>query len=654
MLVTNAPSMLRSFRHVAGLLLAGLLAAGTAIAAPDDDFMAAREAFRVGNAAKLAEFSRKLKGYPLEPYLQFWQLRLRLDDTAAEEVQAVMAAIRDSPASDQLRADWLRVLGKRQDWKTFAAEHPRLVNDTPELACYALQAGLGPATLEEWQARVRQVWLTGRDLPDACNPLFDTLVAQQALSVEDVWARVRLALEAGNTGAATRAANYLPQGHGLDTRVLAGIASSPLQFLDKKAYDQRTRGGRETVMFAVHRLGRTSPQLAAERWEKLAPQFSEAERAYVWGVIAWLGAQRLDSSALAWYRRAGPLHDAQLAWKVRTALRAQSWPEVAAAIDAMSAKEQQDPAWRYWKARALRQQGRSEEARALFTPLSAEYNFYGQLALEELGGKVNVPLRTYTPRADEVKAMGAVPGFQRALVFYRLNLRFEGNREWFWTIREMDDKQLLAAAEHARRLELWDRAINTADRTKELHDFSLRYLAPYREQAKDPIARERLDEAFVYGLIRQESRFLPGVKSSAGAAGLMQLMPATAKWVAGRIGLKDWRWATVNDVDVNLSLGTWYLKHVLDTLDSHPVLASAAYNAGPGRARAWRADKPMEAAIYAESIPFNETRDYVKRVMANASYYAALFTQQTQSLKGRIGTVMPKGIKEQPLPADEP
>ncbi len=650
----NAQSLLCSFRRVTGLLLATLLAAGTAIAAPDDDFMAAREAFRVGNAPRLAEYARKLKGYPLEPYLQFWQLRLRIDDVSAEEVQGLMAATRDSPVSDQLRADWLRVLGKRQNWTEYAAEYPKLVNDTPELACYALQAGLGPSTLDEWQARVRQVWFTSRDLPESCTPLFDTLIAQQALSTEDIWGRVRLALEAGNTGAATRAANYLPEGHGLDARALAGIASNPLQYLDKKSYNLRSRGGRETAMFAVHRLGRTSPQLAAERWEKLAPQFPEAERAYVWGVIAWQGAQRLDPAALGWYRRAGPLNDAQLAWKIRAALRAQSWPDVAAAIDAMSAKEQQDPAWRYWKARALRQQGRTEEARALFVPLSTEYSFYGQLALEELGGKVNVPLRTYTPRADEVKAMAAAAGFQRALVFYRLNLRFEGNREWFWTIREMDDKQLLAAAEYARRLELWDRAINTADRTKELHDFSLRYLSPYREQAKDPIARERLDEAFVYGLIRQESRFLPGVKSSAGAAGLMQLMPATAKWVAGKMGLKDWRWTSVNEVDTNLSLGTWYLKHVLDTLDSHPVLASAAYNAGPGRARAWRADQPMEAAIYAESIPFNETRDYVKRVMANASYYAALFNQQAQSLKGRIGTVMPRGMKEPPLPVDEP
>ena len=250
--------------------------------------------------------------------------------------------------------------------------------------------------------------------------------------------------------------------------------------------------------------------------------------------------------------------------------------------------------------------------------------------------------------------MAKVPGFQRALAFYRLNLRFEGNREWNWSIRSYDDQQLLAAAEFARRSEIYDRAINTADRTRELHDFSMRYLAPYREVMKSYVSRQQLDEAFVYGLIRQESRFIADVKSSAGAVGLMQLMPATARWVAQKVGLKDYRGGTQTaNVDTNLNLGTWYLKHVLDTLDSHPVLASAAYNAGPGRARAWRADQPMDAAIYAESIPFNETRDYVKKVMSNASYYSQQFGQTLMLLKDRIGIIAPRSrVVEKPL--DEP
>jgi soluble lytic murein transglycosylase len=133
----------------------------------------------------------------------------------------------------------------------------------------------------------------------------------------------------------------------------------------------------------------------------------------------------------------------------------------------------------------------------------------------------------------------------------------------------------------------------------------------------------------------------------------MQLMPATARWVANKLGLKNYQQANVTEVETNLNLGTWYMKHVLETLDNHPVLASAAYNAGPGRARAWRGESPMEAAIYAETIPFNETRDYVKKVMSNAGYYSQQFGSALLSLKDRIGIIAPR--KRAPdAPLDEP
>jgi soluble lytic murein transglycosylase len=291
--------------------------------------------------------------------------------------------------------------------------------------------------------------------------------------------------------------------------------------------------------------------------------------------------------------------------------------------------------------------GREADGMALLKPLSQEFSFYGQMALEDLGGKVAVPPASYTPTAAEVQAMTQHPGIRRALAFYALGMRFEGNREWNWTIRNFDDRQLLAAAEVARRQgDLPDRVINTAEKTTATHDFRLRYLAPYRELLKPHAARQALDEAWVLGLIRQESRFMAEVRSSAGATGLMQLMPGTAQWVANKLGLRNWRWSGATDVDTNLNFGTFYLRQVLDGLDGNAVLATAGYNAGPGRARAWRPERAMEAAAWAETIPFNETRHYVKLVMANASYYAHLLTQQVQSLKARIGEVTPAPPKE--------
>jgi soluble lytic murein transglycosylase len=308
----------------------------------------------------------------------------------------------------------------------------------------------------------------------------------------------------------------------------------------------------------------------------------------------------------------------------------------------MTQAESAEPAWRYWKARALKALGRGPDGEELLKPLAEQFSFYGQLALEELGGRIAVPVTAYKPGQEDIRTMGQTPGIRRALELYRLNLRVEGGREWQYAIRAMDDKRLITAAEVARRNDLFDRAIYTADRTVEQHDFNLRYLAPYRDVLKEQTAQLNLDEAWVYGLIRQESRFIANAKSHAGASGLMQLMPTTAQWVAKKLKLKDWRWARVTDVDTNVSLGTWYLKHVLDSLDGQPVLASAAYNAGPGRARAWRPGVAIEGAAYAETIPFNETRDYVKKVMSNATYYANALGQPMQPLTQRLSTIGPR------------
>ncbi|MCX7160425.1 MAG: transglycosylase SLT domain-containing protein, partial [Proteobacteria bacterium] len=322
------------------------------------------------------------------------------------------------------------------------------------------------------------------------------------------------------------------------------------------------------------------------------------------------------------------------------ALRAGNWPMVAEAIDAMTVAAHADPAWTYWYARSLAAQGKADGARAYFLKISGQPDFYGLLASEDLGQPVGVPAFAPAPTEEQVAKAKVTPGLARALELFRLNLRTEGVREWVFSIRSMDDGQLLAAAELARRTELYDRAINTADRTTSLHDYKVRFLTPFRETYRAQSQAFGVEEAWLYGLTRQESRFIVNAKSSAGAQGLMQLMPTTARWVAQKIGLQLSP-GRVIEVDTNVTLGARYVKLVLDDL-GHPVMASAAYNAGPGRARRWRDAKPLEGAIYAESIPFNETRDYVKKVMANTFWYASLMEGRSAPLKGRMGTIPAK------------
>jgi soluble lytic murein transglycosylase len=615
----------------------------------DEDFLAAREAYLEGNAARLDSRAQRLQGHLLEPYLAYWQLSLKLGEAPPEEVRAFLKANRDGPLAWQLRGEWLKSLARREQWELFDAELPLHAGADNEIACYALQSRL--RVNPEQALREARARLVARDLPDSCSPALGALAATGALTSDDLWLRIRLALESGQVTQARRIAEWLPQGEAPEPGLLETAASNPAGYLARRNFRMKTRAGREAVLFAAHRLARTSTQQAAEHWSKLEERFSAEERAYVWGMIGYLGAMRHDPEALGWYARAGVLSDLQLAWKVRAALRAGSWPDVLAAVNAMSERESAVSAWRYWKARALKALDRTEEAEALLRPLAVEFSFYGQLAQEELGGTVAVPATAYKPAAEDVRAMGQHIGLRRALELYRLTLRTEATQEWIWAIRRFDDRQLLAAAEVARRHEIYDRAIGTADRTVGLHDFGLRYLAPYRETLKTHTSQLALDEAWVYGLIRQESRFIPDAKSRAGASGLMQIMPGTARWVAQKLGLKNWRWSQVTELDTNIGFGTYYLRHVLDTLDGQPVLASAAYNAGPSRARAWRPEAAMEGAIFAETIPFNETRIYVKNVMANSTYYAHAFGQHIQSLKQRLGVI--GGRREREVVAEE-
>jgi soluble lytic murein transglycosylase len=286
--------------------------------------------------------------------------------------------------------------------------------------------------------------------------------------------------------------------------------------------------------------------------------------------------------------------------------------------------------------------------------LSREHHYYGQLAQEELGPVIAAPQINVKSGGENVAAIARTPGIARAQALYALGLRSDAALEWSWAIQDFSDTQLLAAAELARQMAWYDRAINTAERTRELHDFELRFLAPYRELAQQAARDNQIDEAWVFGLMRQESRFINVARSSVGAAGLMQIMPATARWIAQRLGIKGFDTREMQDPARNIQFGSYYLKHVQTSLDGSPVLATAAYNAGPGRAQRWRSSQPMEAAVYIESIPFAETRDYVKKVMSNAMYYAQRFGQPSVLLKDRLGVVPPRKTAVAAAPSDVP
>ncbi len=650
---------------------AALLMIGSAVAQPRDDVLLdMQQAFRKGDRARLTQLLPAAQGHPLEPWAAYWELRARLDTASPAEIRGFFIKWAGTYQEDRLRNDWLLLLGQRREWMAFLEEHPSFrMSDDREVRCYALLAQFmrdGPSTPNSVEEEVKRLWLSQRDADDACTLAASRMIGDRQggrtrLTEADAWRKARQSVEANRMKAAAGAVEIIaPEA----LPMLNELNANPARFLSSRAV-AASRVRREMVGLALIKLATNDVEAAATQLEnKWGPQLSAEERDWIWGVIGRQAAQRLNPDAAGYFsrvKRASHLSDELLGWKVRAALRAgrePDWKLVSQAVDAMTPEGRADPAWVYWKARALLgskpSDGEREEARKLLEGIAGPHGFYEQLALEELGRKITVPARPAPLTEAEKAAVRQNPGLARALYAIRIGLRGEGVREWNYTTNlhtpgGMNDRELLAAAQLACEREVWDRCINTSERTKAEFDAEQRFPMPFRDAVVRRAREIALDPAYVYGLIRQESRFIMDARSHVGASGLMQVMPATARWTARKIGMGGFSVEQLNERDTNIAIGTGYLKLVLDDFAGSMPMAAAAYNAGPGRPRAWRNGPVMEAAAWAENVPFQETRDYVKKVLSNTTFYAAMLTGQPQSLKARLGTVGPREAAH-PLP----
>ncbi len=656
---------------VQALLGAGMLATAPAAYAQggDNAIVEAREALRKKDRPRLAaaRATALAERHPLAQWAEYFELSNRLPDAQAGEVAAFFTRWSGTYVEDRLRNDWLLELGKRRDWVNFGLEYPRFrMNDDREVSCYALlldqQAG------KEVHDAAWAAWLAQRDADDGCALMAAALFEAKVFGTAEVWSKARAAAEANRPRA-------LRQAVMLVSLLAAGSAGelmdNPARYLaGRTAAVGRTEA--ELAALALARLAASDTDAALaqlnDRWDRALPADIAT---WTWASVAKQAAIRLAPDASDHFQRAAmraakegnpiELPNDTLAWKVRAALRADNgrgrWQQVVQGVNAMSMAEQRDPAWVYWKARGLQALAKdsqdAESMRALAQELLAgiadQLHFYGKLAADNLGQAVALPARPAPLTAEEREGASGHPGLARALQLITLGLRSEGVREWNFSLRGMADRELLAAAQLACDREVWDRCINTSDRTRHEVDMAQRFPTPFRKEVQAAAREIGLDPAYVYGLIRQESRFVLNARSTVGASGLMQLMPATARWTAKKIGL-DYSADLINDRDTNLRLGTHYLKLVLDDFSGSQALAAAAYNAGPGRPRKWREGPLLEPAVWAENIPFAETRDYVKKVLSNSAYYAALLNGQAPSLKARLGQLIGPREGSAPVP----
>ena len=623
------------------------LLAPTALA-QDATYLAARDAVRSGQLGKVEQLYPQLKQHELAPYVESWMLKPQLISDSPE-IRAFLKKYDGERPAELLRADWIRAQAKQGNWALVAQQGPLMLQPEPDVQCYSLlpRVNNGDSAAKE-QARV--LWITGTDSPEACQILFDAMWANGELKASDGWLRARRQVAMNKPNLARQTLSVMRVSANDAAGGLDAVLSKPVVYLERVGTPSDDTQ-KELVTLALVRMARNEPGSAVSAMKRYGSGLDRAQQEYVWGIIAWqLGIQQ-SPEALDAVKRSGTvlLPDEAMAWRVRVALRAQDWSLVRKSIEAMPEPMISSPEWVYWLGRAFKAQGRDSAADEQFQKIAGQPNFYGVLATEELGGRAKLPTQAKPITSEEIRAVEKQPGIRRALAMYRLDLRPEGVKEWSWALRGMNDRQLLAAAEVAQRNQIIDRSISAADRTRDEHNYKLRFPTPYADKIMPHSDRQNLDKAWVYGLMRQESRFVTNAKSGVGAAGLMQVMPATGKWVANKIGVK-FQPSDLHDPDTNVMLGTTYMRLVLESLDNHPVLASAAYNAGPGRARKWRDVKPLEGAIYAETIPFSETRDYVKKVMSNAVFYQTVMTGNSPSLKVMLGTIGPKSSQSNGIP----
>lgn len=597
----------------------------------DSVFVDLRQAALTNKAERVSQLAAKLQHYPEQAYVEYYRLRPELYDSSGniraevpdQAIQSFLMRYPKMAIADRLRNDWLLALGKRRDWTQFDQQYPQFVlDDDVQVKCYALMSKVMQMDSVAYPGLRSQAVALMQDpkyMGEACIDLAGALYQKGLLTRKEVKMLARWALEQKFATLARRLA---------DNTNIDDADSDWLARLTSEA--------------------RKDPEQAAIKLSRLH-KISSEEQGAAWGVVGQFLAKdsALRQLAVQAFKKQTALGGDSLLspqshiWKVRVALLEKDWAWIAQSIEAMPvALRDRDPAWTYWYAVALQERGKASAAREQFQSLSGQFDFYGLLAREAMGLRIVLPPNTLVSE-EEVAHIQNLPGFARAQKFYALDLRFEGTREWNWTLRGMTDRELLAAAEYAQRINLLDRTVSTADRTRKEHNFSLRYVMPHRQLVTRVTHPLRLDMAWVYGLIRQESRFIARARSSVGASGLMQLMPKTAHYVARKIGLTAYTHSDIDSAETNILLGVNYLNIILHRFDDSWLLASAAYNAGPSRVKRWRAalQKNVNGAVFAEAIPFDETRTYVKNVLANATLYSALLTGQPQSLQHRLGEI---------------
>jgi len=586
----------------------------------------AKRALARGDSKPYQQYAKALANYPLLPHLAYDELTNRLKYASNEEVEAFLARHADLPQISWMKLRWLRWLAERGQWKTFVKYYDEKLNFA-ELDCLYARYLLNLRDKKAGFAAAEKLWLVGRSQHESCDALFTLWRKVGGMKEVHIWQRAVLAAEAGNYGLARYLARDLKTLK-KEAALLLEVAQKPSVLIQTGRFSNANRAMGDVVALGLRRLLREDTEKALT----LLAQYSKKQRfsepvhldlARSFGLTL---AKRFDPRALDILNKYAPgLADKDISeWRIRLLLRLGRFAEAHQYIKYLPEELASTSRWRYWRARSLQlAQPDNQESAELYRVLAEGRGFYEFMAADLLGLPMQLNHHPLPGEAQALKKVQTRAAVKRALEFFARGEDNSGWREWYNAVAYLPQAEQVALARLAYQRQWYFQTIRTLAVAEYWDDLELRFPLPWQRELKQAASERKLHPSWSFAITRQESAFRQDAKSSVGALGLMQLMPKTARETAKRFDI-----ALKNNQDIlipttNIALGTAYLAQLQAQFGGSRVLASAAYNAGPSRVRSWLKNaEHLPWDIWVESIPFNETRQYVQNVLSYAFIYS--------------------------------
>ena len=606
------------------------------------DFIAARNAIKQGQRSRYQQLAQGLKDYPLYPYLEFWDLNRNLSTVTSNEIKSFVHRYEELPLARRLQLHWLEKLAKQGRWQLLV-DHYKSGNDT-ELECYYRRGLYKTGNKAAAFNGLEKLWLVGRSQPRACDPLFSAWQSAGHLTNGLAWQRTILAMENKQVYLARYLERFLSPEQAKWSKLWREIHRHPERIIDHPKLQQDIEIVRTILAYGVRRMTRTNPSKAAVRWDRLVMSFAFSEQEFTTteSKIALRLARKQAPEAQHWLGSINADNVQVRDWRILTALNLGKWEDVIFWYNQLPENEQQAKRWRYWLARAYEESGKPKRAKAIYGELAGSRNYYGFLAADRINSHYDFEHRPLDFNTDELAATGNLPGMLRTREFYMMDDMLYARREWYATVKELDSEGIQKVAMIVHQWGWHNGAIHSLGRARYLDDLEIRFPLVHRDQINNNTRKQQVDPSWAYAVIRQESAFASDARSPVGAMGLMQIMPNTGKLIARDLNTRLKSKNQLLDVNTNLRFGISYLRRVMNRFDDNTVLATAAYNAGPQRVKSWLPkDDEVSPDLWIENVPFKETRNYLKQVLAFSAIYDQRMQQPVTPLKVRMPIIEP-------------